>query len=78
MVCMFLQCNDSAQFSIAHTFYCKKCGLMTNWHNKLYDRVPDLARKDFAQLHVLHDLLFQNGHSMHVNKSLTSGNQEGA
>ena len=50
---------------------------MTNWHNKLYDRVPDLARKDFAQLHVLHDLLFQNGHSMHVNKALTAGNQGG-
>ena len=50
---------------------------MTTWHNKLYDRVPDLASKDFAPLHMLHDPLIQNDHSMHVKKYLTAGNQGG-
>ena len=50
---------------------------MTTWHNKLYDRVPDLASKDFSPSHVLHDPLIQNGHSMHVKKALTAGNQGG-
>ena len=74
---MFLQCNERAEFSIAHIFDCKNFGLITTWNNKLYDRVANLAIKDFTPLNVLHDSLIQNGHSMHGKKALMAGNQGG-
>ena len=46
-------CN--ATFSICHVLYCKRGGLVTACHNKICDRVADLAGKSFTFTHVCND-----------------------
>ena len=52
-------CN--IKISICHALDCKSGGLVTALHNKIRDRVADLARKAFTPSHMLNDPLIFAG-----------------
>ena len=64
-------CN--AAFSIFHALECKNDGLVTSYHNKLRDRVVELAGEAFTPSHVHDDPLIFAGRSVQRPKSQPAG-----
>ena len=62
-----------AKFLISHALDCKKGGLVTTHHNKLRDRVADLAGKAFTPSHVRNDPLIYSGHAVKRTKATPAG-----
>ena len=58
---------------ISHTLDCKKGGLVTARHNKLCDRVADLAGKAFTPSHVRNAPLIYSGRAVKRTKAASAG-----
>ena len=60
-------CGDG--FSITHTLYFKRGGLIVTHHNELFDGVADLSVKAFTPLHVCNNPLIYSGCGIWEGKS---------
>ena len=69
MCCVTYQTPSKLQqlwrkFSISHTLYCNKGGLITTCNNELHDMVADMDRKAFKPSHVCDGNLIHTGPTM--------------
>ena len=58
-----------SEFSISHSFDCKKSGLITARHNQLRERVSDLTGKAFTPSHVHDEPLIYSGRAVKRTKA---------
>ena len=65
-----------ARLSISHALECKKGGLVTARHNKLRDRVADLASKAFTPSHLRNNPLIYSGQAVKRTKATPAGSNK--